>query len=116
MVARLLHEHFVGRLIHHALDIGAGPGAITAVLNQYADHLSIVEPNPAYEAILSQQFPNSTLLIDAFENITLMDCYDVILMNQCLYYIQEEKWFAICQKALSACSSKGEILIILLSY
>lgn len=113
VVARHLQKYFANRSINHALDIGAGLGSITEVLNQYAKHLSIIESNPSYKTSLARQFPDSTLIIDRFENVTLTQLYDIILMNQCLYYIQAEQWVAICRKAHAACAPEGEIIIIL---
>lgn len=113
IVTNLLQKHFVNRSIGNALDIGAGPGTITRVLDQFAAKLTIIEANPAYKTTLSRQFPNSTLIVDMFDNVQLTKQFDVILMNQCLYYIQAEKWFTTCQKAFSACAIGGEIIIIL---
>src|SRR5690348_10346079 len=64
-----------------ALDLGAGPGFVADVLQQYAKDLTLVEITPDYHAELKRKFPQAKIFIQSILDFEFTQQYDVILLS-----------------------------------
>jgi hypothetical protein len=113
ILAQLLKDIFASRSFNHAIDIGAGPGEITAVIERYSNHLTIVELNKFYKNTLISRFPNAKIIIEDIRVVPLDPIYDLILLNQMLYFLPTEEWSPLCVRLAEALTTKGELFVIL---
>jgi trans-aconitate methyltransferase len=113
IVAQLLSERFEDRRFENALDVGAGPGDITEIVAQHAVKLTAVEPNSVYEPRLSARFPHAKILTTDIRRAPLDPEYDLVLLNQILYFIPAREWLSVCHKLIGRLREGGEFIVIL---
>lgn len=110
----LLRRIFAGRRFRDALDVGAGPGKLTAVLAEHADQLTLIEMLPEYRDILLQKFPTANIVVASIDHVVLDRPYNAILCSQVLYYFPEGEWMGLVRKLFAALAPGGQLLLILM--
>lgn len=76
----------------HVLDIGCGPGALTAELVAAvgADHVSVIDPSPPFLVYCASQYPGITAEIAQAEHIPFADSsFDAILSQLVIHFIRD---------------------------
>lgn len=102
----LANQHF-----HHAIDLGAGPGLVASVLNQQADHLTLVEIKSDYYEDLKKAFPAATIHIGSLLEFEFKESYDLILLSHVLYYIAINEWENILKKLYAHLTPGGKLIV-----
>lgn len=94
--ARPLAREFVKTIpLKHGdrvLDIGCGPGALTAELVAAvgADHVSVIDPSPPFLAYCAGQYPGITAEIGQAEHIPFADAsFDAIFSQLVIHFIRD---------------------------
>jgi SAM-dependent methyltransferase len=109
-----LSKHLAGRQFDAALDVGPGPGLITAPLAAVTRHLVLVEKDPSYTRTLQEKFP-----VARVEALPIQEwdrrgqCFDFILYSHGLYYQPEGQWFPVCRRLHSSLRPGGELVVVL---
>ena len=113
VVTGVLTRLFAGRRFEHALDVGAGPGLVTAPLAAAAKRLTIVEIDPGYRETLEKAFPAATVVTDSIARYAFPTRYDAILCSQNLYYYPEAEWLPFCERLYGALAPGGLLVLVL---
>lgn len=100
-----------GMQFKHAIDLGAGPGLVSKVLDEHSDKLTLVEITPQYESVLREKFPDAVVEIKSFLDVDFSTSYDLILLSHVLYYIETSLWYPTIKKLYDHVNEGGMLII-----
>ncbi|MBN1114624.1 MAG: class I SAM-dependent methyltransferase, partial [Oligoflexia bacterium] len=89
IVTNILVNRYGKNRFENFLDVGAGTGTIAKIFYDKSDKATLVEILPEYKKSLYEQFPEATIIIDSIFNIDFKEKFDMVLLNQCLYYFKK---------------------------
>lgn len=113
IVKDLFRAKYAARRFQHVLDVGPGPGTVTQVFAEKSDRLTLVEVLGDYEQPLRARFPDAKIIIDSVTNVRFLKDIDLILLNQCLYYLPAKEWIGLCRRLIDSLIPGGELVIVL---
>jgi trans-aconitate methyltransferase len=77
---------------HRALDVGCGPGALTAQLVERlrADAVSAIDPSPSFVAAIRSRFPEVDVQFGVNEHLPFPDdCFDLALAQLVVHFMTD---------------------------
>lgn len=95
----------------NAIDLGAGPGLVSDVLQQHAKNLTLVEITPDYYQDLKKTFPQARIEIQSVLDFNFSQQYDLMLFSHVLYYIAIDEWEKILKKLYSNLMPGGKLIV-----
>lgn len=101
-----------GNRYQDAIDIGAGPGLVSEVLNNHAERLTLLEIMPEYYQALKDKFPDAQIKIESILDFEFHRNYDLILLSHVLYYISTSEWERILKKLYFHLRPGGKLIVI----
>lgn len=99
-VQSLLRELFKGQPYKKVLDVGAGPGELSAVLSELCDELVLLEIEEKFAKQLKERFPKAKVVNGTLTDISVDEKFDLILLSHVLYYFPEAEWVGIVKRLL----------------
>jgi SAM-dependent methyltransferase len=97
------------------LDVGAGPGLITAAISHHFSVTHVVEPNPSVKFLENYHSHGWEVTPRAFQQVTFPDdtAFDFVLCSHMLYHVPIPEWSAFVQKAYKLLRPGGVLLLLL---
>ncbi len=113
-IGRILREIFAQYPAEsHAIDWGAGPGDLTKLLLEHAQHVYAVEPHPGMRTELAARCPRAQI----FEGTMMLTIpptkVEVGLISHVFYHIPDHKWGAYTIHAANQLTENGVLVVIL---
>jgi len=115
IASKMLRDIFSGKMFKNVLDVGAGPGDLSATLADMAEKLTLVEIVSEYEAVLRKRFPDARVIVDTIDNVYLAAEYDFIFLSHVLYYFPEKEWFGLVKRLHEALIPGGNLVIVMMN-
>jgi len=102
------------------LDVGAGPGLITAPLSTHFDHIGLVEPDPVYCLEAVRKVLATGKRVTAFNGLWEdaqfgQQQYDLIVCAHVLYFVAPDNWANFIQKMMEQLAPGGRMVIVLVA-
>lgn len=97
------------KLKRSLLDIGAGPGHITATLSKHFSTTTIIEPNEKYHPLYDK---NHEAYKANFQDVMLANKYDLVLCSHMFYYIDPPTREKYMRKLYNLTADDGICLLI----